>query len=38
MTTNVAVLVEGFAYLCFFDDGSWFQVSLVVAGVLILGQ
>ena len=23
-----AANVEGFAYLCFFDDGSWFQVKI----------
>ena len=25
-----AANVEGFAYLCFFDDGSWFQVKIRV--------
>ena len=24
-----AANVEGFAYLCFFDDGSWFQVKII---------
>ena len=27
-----AANVEGFAYLCFFDDGSWFQVKIIVWG------
>ena len=27
-----AANVEGFAYLCFFDDGSWFQVKIRVWG------
>ena len=27
-----AANVEGFAYLCFFDDGSWFQVKIIAWG------
>ena len=27
-----AANVEWFAYLCFFDDGSWFQVKIIVWG------
>ena len=29
-----AANVEGFAYLCFFDDGSWFQVKIRVWGCI----